>query len=129
MARNSKDVRGPRPKQGQHLLNLRRAVGLTQTQLAEFLSVPQGTIAFWEWSDSPPRSNILPNLAKALRVNVEDLLVSNSSHKQPPLAKKPGPLSDVQKAFEDVRSLPRHQQRKILETIQALVAQYKRKAS
>lgn len=129
MARNPRDDRGTRPKQGAHLLALREAAGLTQTQLAEFVGVPQGTIAFWEWSETPPRSSALPLLAEALRVEVNDLLVSHHAPRKPPIAKKPGPVSDVQKVFEEVRDLPRHQQKKIVETVQALVDQYKRKAS
>jgi hypothetical protein len=35
----------------------------------------------------------------------------------------------VQRAFEAVRSLPRKQQRRIVETVHALVEQFKRKAS
>jgi hypothetical protein len=35
----------------------------------------------------------------------------------------------VQRTFDEVRKLPRKQQRKIIETVQALVEQYKRKAS
>lgn len=128
MARSPGPDRGKRPKQGAHLLALREAAGLTQTQLAEFVGVPQGTIALWEWNDTPPRSSALPALAKALGVDIPDLLVVDAPARKPPIAKKPGPTSDVQKAFEDVRGLPRHQQKKILETVTALVEQYRRKA-
>ena len=129
MARFRKSDRQPRPKQGAHLLTLRQATGLTQVQLADFLGVPQGTIAFWEWSDKPPRSNVLPALAAALRVKVEYLLLTTSTKKPPAISKKRGPVSEVQKAFETVSALPRHQQRKIVETVQALVNEYGRKAS
>lgn len=129
MARNARSDRGPRPKQGAHLLTLREQAGLTQVQLAEFVGVPQGTIAFWEWSETPPRSNVLPLLAKAFRVDVADILITTRPTKKAPTARKPGPVSEMEKAFEKVRQLPRHQQRKILETVTALVDQYKRKAS
>ena len=128
MARSPRPDRGKRPKQGAHLLALRETAGLTQTQLAEFVGVPQGTIAMWEWNDTPPRSTALPALAKALGVEIPDLLVVGSPAKKAPIAKKPGPVSEVQKVFEEVRALPRHQQKKILETVTALVEQYKRRA-
>ena len=67
-------------------------------------------------------------MAKALGVQIPDLLVVSSPAKKAPIAKKPGPVSEIQKAFEQVRTLPRHQQKKILETVTALVEQYKRKA-
>lgn len=128
MARSPSPDRGKRPKQGAHLLALREAAGLTQTQLAEFVGVPQGTIAMWEWNETPPRSNALPALAKALGVAIPELLVMSSPTRKAPIAKSPGPVSEIQKAFEEVRALPRHQQKKILETVTALVEQYKRKA-
>jgi hypothetical protein len=88
--------------------------------------VPQANIAFWEWSDKPPRSDLLPKLAKALSVNVEQLLVGSEKSRSVTTRQ---PVGEVQRAFEEVRKLPRRQQRKILETVYALVEQYKRKAS
>jgi DNA-binding XRE family transcriptional regulator len=101
-------------------------VGLTQTELAHFLAVPQPNITFWEWSDKPPRSDVLPPMAKALGVSVEDLLVDSSPQTLP---KRPGPIGEVQRAFEEVRSLPRKQQCKVVEFVFAFVNEYKRKAS
>jgi hypothetical protein len=40
-----------------------------------------------------------------------------------------GPVGEVQKVFEEVKKLPRRQQRKVVEIVSALVAQYRRKAS
>jgi DNA-binding XRE family transcriptional regulator len=116
--------RGPRPEQGAHLLELRKAAGLTQTELAEAVGVPQANIVFWEWSDKPPRSDLLPKMAKVLAVRVDDLIVTDGHI---PLTKRPGPVGEIQRAFEAVRQLPRSQQRKIVETVDALVDQYRRK--
>lgn len=102
------------------------AAGITQTQLAKFLGVPQGNISFWEWCEKPPRGDVLPKMAKALGVSVDDLLVETGSNG---LANRPGPVGEVQRAFEEVRRLPRKQQRKVVEMVTALVEQYRRKAS
>jgi transcriptional regulator with XRE-family HTH domain len=126
VAGRAKTSKGPRPKQGAHLLALRQRAGLTQAELAKFIGVPQGNIAFWEWSAKPPRSDLLSLMAKALRVRVEQLLVNANAT---PLATRSGPVGEVQKVFEEVRRLPRKQQRKIIETVTALVEQYRRKAS
>ena len=116
-----------RPPQGALLLRLRKSAGLTQMELGEFLGVPHSNIVFWEWSDKPPRSDLLPKLAQALNVSVQDLLfdIKNKSA----LAKRSGPVGEVQRVFEEVRCLPRHQQRRLIETVSALLNEYKRKAS
>ena len=116
--------RGPRPAQGAHLLALRKASGLTQVELADALGVPQANIVFWEWSDKPPRSDLLPKMAKVLGGRVDQLIVSDDLV---PITRRPGPVGEIQRAFEAVRQLPRSQQRKIVETVEALVEQYKRK--
>ncbi len=122
--RKAKAAKGPRPKQGARLLALRKAAGLTQIELARHLDVPHANIAFWEWSDKPPRSELLPAMAKALGTHVEDLLVLNGSRQR----SRPGPVGELQRTFDDVRRLPRKQQRKIIETVRALVNEYARKA-
>jgi transcriptional regulator with XRE-family HTH domain len=123
--RKTKASKGPRPQQGARLLALRQAAGLTQIELARYLGVPHANIAFWEWSDKPPRSDLLPEMAKALGVRLDDLLVTNGATP----GKRPGPVGELQRTFEDVRQLPRKQQRKIIETVRALVNEYTRKAS
>lgn len=125
VARRPRSDRGPRPLQGAHILALRLRAGLTQIELAKALGLSQSTIAPWEWSKSPPRSDVLPKMAKVLGVRVEDLIVED-----PPktIANRPGPVGEVQRVFEEVRRLPRKQQRKILEMVTAVVEQYKRKA-
>lgn len=120
MARAARGAR-QRPKQAAHLLELRKAAGLTQTELARAIDVPQTTIADWEWSPSPPRADVLPRLALALGVRIEDILAPGSAKT---IAQRPGPVGEVQQAFERVRRLPRSQQRKIIETVLALVDRY-----
>jgi transcriptional regulator with XRE-family HTH domain len=115
----------PRPKQAARLAALRKVAGLSQTELARAINVSQQTIAYWETSAVPPRSDVLPKMAKALGVHVEDILGDGSIN----AVRQPGPVGEVQRTFDEVRKLPRKQQRKIIETVQALVEQYKRKAS
>lgn len=121
----------PRPVQGARLLALRKAAGLSQTELARLVGETQGNISFWERTDKPPRSDVLPKLAKVLGVSVVHLLGDDASPRpQPlPLLDAPGPAGQVQRAFEAVRKLPRSQQRKVVEFVLAFVDQYKRKAS
>lgn len=128
--RKPKKPRGPRPPQGARLLALRKAAGLTQAELAHRIGEIQANISFWEYADKPPRSDILTKMAKALGVSVEQILGEAPAPSElPPLASSPGPLGQVQRAFEAVRKLPRRQQQKIVEVVLAFVNEHHRKAS
>ena len=52
---------------------LRQKVGITQLELSERLRVGQSTVAMWENGSNMPRSDKLPELAKALECEVSDL--------------------------------------------------------
>lgn len=109
-----------RPAYGQHLAELREAASLTQQQLADQLGVPQSNITFWERSEKPPRGEVLPKLAAALNVSVDELLgVTPPKPKRAAAAK-----GRLQKVFEQASKLPRRQQEKIAEVVAALVAQH-----
>ena len=105
---------------------LRRAAGLTQAELAELVGETQRNIAYWEQADKPPRSDVVPKLANILGVSVETLLTAEGElAPERPRA----PIGRARKAFEDVSRLPRRQQDKIIEMVEAFVAQHARKAS
>lgn len=128
--RKPRKPNGPRPLQGARLLALRKAAGLNQADLARLVNESQENISFWERSDKPPRSDILPKMAKVLGVSVEALLGEHGINDQPlPLSLAPGPTGQVQRAFEKVRRLPRRQQQKVVEFVLAFVNEYYRKAS
>lgn len=114
----------PRPSQGTHLADLRRSAGLTQTELAKLVGEPQTNIAFWETSDKPPRSDVIPKLARVLGVSVETILAPDAAH-----ARHQGPVSRTQRVFNDVSQLPRRQQVQVLEIIEAVLQRYRKKAS
>ena len=117
-------LKKPRPAQGEHLANLRRAAGLTQTALAELIGEPQTTIATWEISARPPRSSVLPKLAKALGVTVEDVL--NVKRARSP--GKRGPVSKLHKLLDEVSQLPRRQQDRLAEMVSIFLEQERRRA-
>jgi transcriptional regulator with XRE-family HTH domain len=123
-------LRKARPQQGARLVNLRKAAGLSQQELAELIGETQGNISFWERTDKPPRSDILPKMAKALGVSVEELLGEEAVNPAiQPLGLTSGPAGHVQRAFDEVRTLPRRQQQKVVEFVFAFVNEYRRKAS
>jgi transcriptional regulator with XRE-family HTH domain len=116
--RMGRPAKSQRPAYGQHLAELREAAGLTQQLLAAKLGVPQSNITFWERSEKPPRGEVLPKLAHTLGVSVDALLGVTS-----PKPKKQAAKGRLQKVFESASSLPRRQQHKIAEVVEALVAQ------
>jgi transcriptional regulator with XRE-family HTH domain len=113
-----------RPRQGTRLLELRTAAGFTQIELARLVGEPQPNIAYWEQSEKPPRSDVLPKLAKALSVRVEDLLDVDGAVP----TRRGGPVGRLQLVFEEVARLPRSERQKVIEFVSAFVDQHKRKA-
>jgi len=112
-----------RPAYGQHLTALREDAGLTQHQLAAKLGVQQSNIAFWERWDKPPRGDVLPKLAEALGVSVDELLrVTPAKPKRQPAKGK------LHQAFMAASKLPRRQQQKIAGVVEALIAQNQKPA-
>lgn len=112
------------------MLAFRKAAGLTQAELAEAVGETQVNISFWERTDKPPRSDVLPALAKALGVTINDILgVTKTKPKKAAKSGSSKPAGQVQRAFEEVRKLPRRQQQKILDVVFAMLHQQDRKAS
>ena len=108
-----------RPDYGRHLAELREAAGLTQQTLAERLGVHQSNIAFWERWDKPPRGEVLPKLADALGVSIDTLLGVT-----PPKPKRQAAKGRLQRVFENASKLPRRQQEKVAEFVEAFVVQH-----
>lgn len=61
------------------LRELRKAAGLTQTQVAEKVGVTQGTVAEWENGGCYPSVTKLPELARAFNCTVGDLYEADAS--------------------------------------------------
>lgn len=115
-----------RPAQGAHLFKLREAVGLTQKELADLVGETQVNISFWERCEKPPRSDVLPRMAKVLGVSLEDLLSPQSSGGR---HRRGGPVGKLQRVFERASMLPRSQQDKLVDLIGALVETFERRGT
>jgi transcriptional regulator with XRE-family HTH domain len=62
----------------------RKAVGLSQEQLAEALGVDRSTVVRWERGDTAPQPWHRPRLAAALRISVDDLAALMAGPAEPP---------------------------------------------
>ena len=127
MPRKSKKPLPPRPALGVHLTALRQAAGLTQVELASLVGVSQANIAFWERGAKPPRSDVLQPMAEALGVSVEALLKPGPLRAR--AGRQAGPKGEAQQLFEELRKLPRRQQRRILDVVHALLTQSEGRAA
>ena len=103
---------------GERLSALREAAGISQRELARQLDVHHSNVGFWERTGTVPRSSLVPKMAKILGVTVEEIISDSGKSKQPGL-----PASRLGKAFNSVSKLPRRQQTKIVEVVEAFVAQ------
>lgn len=110
-------------KPGARLAQLRKAAGLSQRELASLLGVSHTNIAFWEHSDKPPRSDLLPKLADILGVRIEVLLDSSSLSEH-----KPGPSGRAREVFQRVALLPRSKRDRLLDVVSALLDKFEHDA-
>jgi transcriptional regulator with XRE-family HTH domain len=96
---------------GQRMAQFRKERGLTQQQLADTVGIRQYAVARFEVGFCRVPVALLPELARALDVTVDDLLG------MPPAKAKPGPAPSLQKRLERICSLPREQQKSILQVL------------
>jgi transcriptional regulator with XRE-family HTH domain len=106
----------PRSGFGTQLVALRERAGLSQLQLAERLGVTQQAVALWERKTTAPRSDTLAKLSQALGVRVDELLGLAA-----PKAKATVARGRLQSVFESAAKLPRRQQEKVAEFLEAFV--------
>lgn len=69
-------------KTGGFISALRKEKGYTQTALAEILNVSNRTVSKWENGDGYPDITLLPEIAKALGVTVDELLNGERAPKE-----------------------------------------------
>jgi transcriptional regulator with XRE-family HTH domain len=109
----------PRTGFGKRVATARESAGLTQTQLGEKLGLSQRAIAHWERGTTALRPDQLEALAKAINVSTDELVSGKGSRPA-----ETGPKGKARLVFEAVSRLPRRQQQKIVEVVEALVAQH-----
>lgn len=100
------------------LRRMREAAGLSVRELARQIGESHTNVSYWERSGQLPRSDKLTAIAKALGVTVEELLG------EPKPRRVAAPGGKARQVFEAVSRLPRRQQEKIVEVVEALVARH-----
>jgi transcriptional regulator with XRE-family HTH domain len=111
----------PRPPSfGDRLHALRESAGLSQQQLAEKVRTSQRTISYWERSPVALRPDQLLTLAQALNISVEELVGDTHGRTR---QRGTGPAGKLKQVFDAASKLPRRQQQKIAEFVEAFVLQ------
>lgn len=72
---------------GARLASLRKAAGFTQIELAAELGISQRMVAYYESPQSTPPANLLPQIATALGVTIDEMFGRSAKRK---LAKQEG---------------------------------------
>lgn len=85
---------------GKKILYLRKAKGITQSQLAEYLSVTPQTVSRWEANNGVPDIYLLPNIATFFSVSLEELFGISNMEKTEKLVYKYSILRD-EKSYEE----------------------------
>ena len=106
----------PRSPLGEAIAQARESAGLSQTELADLVNVPQQVIASWERKSQTIRSDNLVKLSKALDISTDELLGLSSSS----VAKT---SRKVKAVISSLNTLPKKQQDQILDVVQAFVEQ------
>jgi len=109
----------PRTPFGERLVALREAAGLSQAQVGEQLGITQHAYAYWERNPVALRPEQLVRLADVLHTTMEELVRDNTSKRH-----GGGPSGKARQAFDAVSRLPRRQQAKIVEVVEAMVEKH-----
>ena len=96
------------------LRELREQAGLSLRELARQIGEHPSNVSFWETSGKLPRSDVLLSIADVLGVSVEMILGDQPVQPR-------GPKGRAKRTFEEVSKLPRNQQKKILDVVEALL--------
>jgi transcriptional regulator with XRE-family HTH domain len=101
---------------GRRIAEARLRAGLTQVELARRLGATQQVVAAWERRDVALRADQIKALAEALGATADYLIGIATNWKG-----TKGPSGKVRHVFEQVSKLPRRQQQKVVEFVEAFV--------
>lgn len=101
---------------GQRIAERRKALGLTQQQLAESLGIAQQTLAHYEVGRLRVAAALLPAFSKTLGLSLDELLGEPASRHG-----KRGPAPQLQTRIERIGTLPRSKQRMLIGMLDAAI--------
>jgi len=103
---------------GARIARCRKDADLTQMQLADALGIPQPQLASYEIGRRRVPVSMLPPLARALAVPIEELIGEEGAA---PAFNRRGPASRVQQQLEQIQRLPKAQQRFVMQMLDTVL--------
>lgn len=100
---------------GQRIAERRRALGITQVQLAETLGIAQQTLAHYEVGRLRVAAALLLPFSEVLGLSLDELLGKTAK------AGKRGPAPRLQEQIERIGALPRSKQRMLIDMLDAAI--------
>lgn len=103
---------------GRQIAAHRKALGLTQTDLAQELGVAQQTMAHYEGGTARLAAAMLPTVARVLGVTIEGLIGMPAKRG----AQKRGPQPKIALQLQQIEALPKAKQRAIAQVLDSVLA-------
>lgn len=103
---------------GSRIAQLRKSQGLTQVQLAEALEISQQVVASYEIGRRRVPLSMLPDLARALAVGVDELLGETAKARA---KRRPTPV--LARHMERISALPKPRQKLVMQVLESMLAQ------
>jgi transcriptional regulator with XRE-family HTH domain len=100
---------------GGRIATARKDADLTQVELADRLGIAQQQLASYEIGRRRVPLSLMPKLARALSVSIEELIGEESPQSAPT---RRGPPSRIQMQLERIQALPRARQRFLSDMIE-----------
>jgi transcriptional regulator with XRE-family HTH domain len=104
---------------GRRIADRRKALGITQVELAKTLGIAQQTMAHYEGGVSRIAVALLPPLARALKTTIEDVIGETGEVRRS--ASKRGPAPKLQQQLERLSALPKAKQRAVMQVLDSVL--------
>jgi len=102
---------------GKRLAELRKAKGMTQTELGDSIGVSKRVIAYYEGETDRPPAAKLEGIATALQITTDELLGLTPLKEKPPVKNR-----RLIKSLQTLEKLPKEDQKAVVNYIDALSA-------
>ncbi|MFN4324208.1 MAG: helix-turn-helix domain-containing protein [Aeromonas media] len=103
---------------GSRIAHARKERGLTQQALAEALGIAQQTLGHYEVARARIAADLLPRLADALDISLDELLKGQPTVRLPG---KRGPASRLEQQLDAVTRLPKAKQKIVAELLDSVI--------